>query len=249
MIERAYGTTAASLALRINLIMNNFIKRFATTAGCAVIFVGTANANSITFNTTTGPNAEAVFVTSANQLTVTLRNLQADPQSVAECISALVFGVSEGTSVGLISGSGVERSIASGGSFSDGSAVAAGWVLSGSVSSLTLNVLSGTGHAGPAHTIIGGPAGSGDYDSANGSIANNGPHNPFLAGDVVFILNIPGLTSDGIIENVFFQFGTADGANRVPGRPGIPSVPDGGSTVALLGAALTGLYFLRMKKS
>jgi hypothetical protein len=42
--------------------------------------------------------------------------------------------------------------------------------------------------ATPAHTII-GPAGSGGYTNADGSIAGNGPHNPSLDRTATFTLD------------------------------------------------------------
>jgi hypothetical protein len=190
-------------------------------------------------------NAQATFTTGAGTLMITLQNFQNNPTSVIQCVSAIGFTLSSGqTSGSLVSSSGLARTIASNGSYSDGGMVAAGWVLSG----LTLDVLSGPGHAGPHHTAIGGPDGSNVYSNANNSITGNGPHNPFLAGPITFTLNIAGLTAASDVNSMFFQFGTADGTNRVPGVPP-PSVPDSGTTVMLLGAAIAGLGLLRRKLS
>src|SRR5262249_28072461 len=65
---------------------------------------------------------------------------------------------------------------------------------------------------GPAHTIIGPPAGTGLYSAANGSIAGNGPHNPFLAGTVSFDLTGSFLAST-TVSSATFSFGTAEGNN------------------------------------
>src|ERR1044072_783104 len=61
--------------------------------------------------------------------------------------------------------------------------------------------------AGPEQTIIGG-TGSGAYANANGSIAGNDPHNPFLVGTVTFTLVVPGVTVNSIFSNVAIQFVT-----------------------------------------
>jgi hypothetical protein len=225
--------------------MKNTFLKFALILGCAGLASG-VNANTYTFDTSSGDSSEVVFVTSAGQLQITLKNLQVNPQDVSDCLSALGFGVSAGTSASLSSSSGLERTIAANGSFTDGSTVAAGWVLSGSASSLLLDDLSGAGHAGPAHTIVGAPGGAA-YSTGNGSITGNGPHNPFLFGDVTFTLDITGLTASSTVGNVFFQFGTTDGQGRIPGTPKIPSVPDGGTTSMLLGSALVGLQIFRRR--
>jgi hypothetical protein len=194
--------------------MKNTFLKFALILGCAGL-TSAVKANTYTFDTSSGDSSEVVFVTSAGQLQITLKNLQVNPQSVSDCLSALGFGVSAGTSASLNTSSGLERTIAADGSFTDGSTVATGWVLSGSVSSLLLDDLTGTGHAGPAHTVIGAPGGATYATGGSGSISGNGPHNPFLFGDVTFTLDITGLTDSSTVGNVVFQFGTTDGQGLV----------------------------------
>jgi hypothetical protein len=226
--------------------MKNTFLKFALILGCAGL-TSAVKANTYTFDTSSGDSSEVVFVTSAGQLQITLKNLQVNPQSVSDCLSALGFGVSAGTSASLNTSSGLERTIAADGSFTDGSTVATGWVLSGSVSSLLLDDLTGTGHAGPAHTVIGAPGGATYATGGSGSISGNGPHNPFLFGDVTFTLDITGLTDSSTVGNVVFQFGTTDGQGLVRGTPKVPSVPDGGTTSMLLGSALVGLQIFRRR--
>jgi len=217
----------------------------AFTVGCLSFWTSAVLANSYTFDTSTGDAAEAIFVTSAGNLQITLKNLQSDPQSVADSLSAFGFSLSGGSSPTLASSSGTERIIAGDGTFTTGSTGASGWVLSGSTSSMLLDVLSGSGHAGPAHTLIGSPGGA-TYD-INGSITGNGPHNPFLFGDLTFNLDITGLTASSVVSSAFFQFGTADGEGRVNGTPKTQSVPDSGTTLALLGPVVIGMHFLRRR--
>jgi len=209
-------------------------------------FTVAANAATVTFDTLPGAtsaggpvSAEAVFTTSLNTLTITLRDLLADPGNVGQLLSDLQFVLSTGqTSGSLTSGSGQARTVAANGSFTNGGTVAAGWVLENSVSGgLRLCDLCG-GAAGPAHTIIGGPNGSNVYGNANSSIAGNGPHNPFLAGDVTFVLNIAGVTTSSTVTGGFFSFGTTEGDNIRFG-----SVPEPVSS-ALVGTGLIGLFFL-----
>ena len=76
----------------------------------------------------------------------------------------------------------------------------------------TLDVLAGSGHAGPAHLIIGPPGGP-TYSNANGSIAGNKPHNPFLNESATFTITGTGITADTTITSATFSFGTTSGVD------------------------------------
>jgi hypothetical protein len=79
----------------------------------------------------------------------------------------------------------------------------------------------------------------------DGSIAGNGPHNPFLFETAMFDINISGVTSNSTISNVVFSFGTKP--EFVDGVPGTtPPVPEPAS-ILLLGTvlAITGKLFAR----
>jgi hypothetical protein len=213
---------------------------------CLALACSPAFAGSYTFDTAPGAtdsigdpvNATVTFITGAGTISITLTDLLVNPKDVGQLLSDLSFAVSNGmtSAATLSSSSGVERTVNSNGTFSDGGAVAAGWVLSApSAGNLHLDVLSGPGHAGPAHLIIGDP-GSATYSGANNSITGNGPHNPFLKNSATFNISLAGVTADSTISNVFFSFGTTTGDN-VPGVPRTP-VPDSGMTLILLGVAL-----------
>lgn len=189
-------------------------------------------------------DATATFdITSPGTLQITLTDLLANPTSVGQLISDLKFVLSGGQTSGSISSSsGQQVSIDGSGKPTLGSTTSTGWGLNNNVSGgLQLDAL---GFVGPAGLIIGPPGSDGTYGNANGSIAGNKPHNPFINGTATFTLSIAGLTTDETITSAVFSFGTQEGVD-VKGVGG--SVPDGSTTAVMLGAALTGLALLRRK--
>jgi VPDSG-CTERM motif len=213
----------------------------------AVSCASVAYADSFTFSTPVGAtaggqpvNVTAVFVTGFPFVQVTIINNQANPTSIIQAVSDLFFDLSSGTSGSLQLSAGGERNIAADGTFTNGSVVDTGWALSNVGSTFHLNVL-GTA-IGPAHLLIGPPdINSNVYSNAKGSIAGNGPHNPFLAENATFFITDRGITADTQVSNVVFSFGTEAGTN-VPAN-----TPDSGATVALLGLGLIGLAAARAK--
>jgi hypothetical protein len=179
-----------------------------------------AQADTVTFVTPTGSatgggpvNASATFTTAANAITIVLKNLQANPTDVAQNVSDLFFSVSTGQTAGTVaSTAGVLRTIAANGTFTDAATTAAGWGLTFGSGQFHLDDLNG--NAGPNNTLIGPPGGA-TYSNANGSIAGNGPHNPFLAETVTFNLTVTGVTASTKITGATFSFGTVSGVNIV----------------------------------
>jgi hypothetical protein len=207
---------------------------------CGVCCLG-AQADVITYVTPAGSkvpinqpvDASVTFATAPGTITVTLTNLEANPRDVGQDLSDLFFTVGNGNvntasyapgpvdSAQLVSidGAGIPTL----GSTLD-TASDIGWVLSiVSGTELHMDVLSGPGHAGPAQTIIGPPNGSGVYSNANGSIAGNKPHNPFINQTASWVIDAPNVSAGTTITSATFSFGTIAGI-KVPGT----AVPEPG---------------------
>jgi len=217
-----------------------------------VASIGTpAHAGSITYVTPSGStsgggpvNAEADFTTAAGSITITLKDLQANPTDVAQLLSGLSFTVGNGgstTGSAQTGASSQELTVNGNGTFSIGAnlttVAAVGWVYTMTSSTGTLDVLQGPGHAGPAHLIIGPPGGP-TYANANGSTAGNGPHNPFLNQSAMFTITAPNVSADTTITAAIFAFGTTEGASLIPG---VSTVPEPSALVlGLVGLGLVG---------
>ena len=136
-----------------------------------------ANLWTVTGSTSSGPVAASAVVTVApGSITVTLTNWETNPTDVGQLLSGVIFTVSDKPgSLSLDSAAGTLRTINSDLSFSDTTLAGnqAGWVLNESDHTIALDDLSGQGHAGPAHLLIGDPGGS-TYSAAAGLIAGNG---------------------------------------------------------------------------
>lgn len=201
-------------------------------------------------------NAKATLTTSNDTINIKIENFQANPLEVKQIVYALLFKIGDGTlNAGTLSSwSGLSRTIDSAGNnpFTDAGIVtspADSWTLYTDGLALHLDAL-GTGQ--PQYGIIGGPN-PGDpshYTNANGSIAGNGPHNPFFALSADFVLSVPGVTSDSLITAVQFSFGTAQDASRrvVNGNAPTSAVPEPSAYVlGLIGLAGLGCVAWRKK--
>jgi len=227
--------------------MRRLTRTAAWALGAALIVglgAGQAQASLIIYTTAPGAtnngnlpvSAEADITTGNGTITIVLKDLLANPGDVSQLVSDFHFTVANGgnlTSSTLSSSSGQDLNVAGNGTFTTGSTVSTGWDYTGTATGGDLTAL---GQSGPQHLIIGPPGGGGTYSNANGSIAGNPPHNPFLNQSATFTISAAGVTANTTITAVQFSFGTTAG-NNVPGVPG-PAVPE---PATILGASIAGL--------
>jgi hypothetical protein len=179
----------------------------------------TANADPISVCTglaCSTTNVSGTIVAGNGTVTITLNNNLTNAQviSVIQNISGVYFQVSgyNGGAVSLSASSSAQSTniAANGNAVLAGAVNPTGWAAGHSGSTITVCVVCAFGvgpTVGPEQTIIGG-TGTGAYAAANGSIAGNDPHNPFLVGTTTFTLVVPGVTVNSTFSNVVVQFGT-----------------------------------------
>jgi len=198
-------------------------------------------------------SATAVVTTGAGIVNITLNNLLANPTDVSQLISDFDFVLSNGATVGtLTSSAGPQVTVNGDGTFTSGGTASTGWGLNNNVGGgLQLNAL---GFIGPAGLIIGAPGGP-TYSNANGSIAGNGPHNPFIDQSATFQITVAGVTTSTTVTSATFSFGTTAGVDVTGCVVGTVNCGASTSTVpepislALTGSGLLGLYFIRRRSA
>jgi hypothetical protein len=200
-----------------------------------------AAASTITYQVAN--KATALITTGSGTITLTLTDIAVNPSDVTFNVSGFSFTLSSApSSESIASSSSVLRTVAGGGTYTDGATVAPGWAFSLIGAVTTLDDLGGGG-AGPAHTIIGAPAADNKYDAANGGIAGNNAHNPFLDQTATWTFTAAGVTAATTVTATTFQFGTTDGANQFAGVA--VATPEPASIAMMIGAAGLGLIWRR----
>lgn len=223
-----------------------------------LIAVSSSQATVVNFTTPDGASVSdgpvsvsALFTTGPGTITIDLTNLTPGIKSAGQGLNGVSFTLSTGQTFGtLTSSSAIERTISKGGSFTDlALPVDTGWSVFSTDTGLNLTIMN-VKPTWPAHMLIGPPSVGNVYSSANGSIAGNGPHNPFLAGTAEFVLSVPGVTSVTDITSATFSFGTSAGSQLqaiVSSGETTQVVPEP-AVAALLGIGLTGLAVRRYRR-
>lgn len=224
----------------------------------AVLFLGGSFAfgDTITFVTPGGStdtvgdpvSAQAVVTTGDGTIAVSLTNNTTNFKDAGQLLSDFSFTLS-GSNFGTLTGGSGSGSLinvdANGNVTAAGSTTSAGWNLSATAITGGVTVtLEGLGGGQPKDLVIGPACAGGTYCDANGSIAGNGPHNPFVVSPLTFSLDLAGVTSDTLISDSVFSFGTDLGDN-IPGTPQTP-VPEPAS-FALAGLALIAIGCARKR--
>lgn len=189
-------------------------------------------------------NATAAITISGTTMTVVLTDLQANPSGVASILNGIQVVVSGASGAsGLTANNATIASIDGSGNYTpqsgfSGATIASSYALSSASSTITLTALGG---GQPKYLIIGPDAngnftqGSGDagYTAAGGSIAGNGPHNPFILGTETFQFLLSGKASfsEDDITGLTFLFGTSSDYGGTT-RTNITSIPEPSTVVA-----------------
>ncbi len=218
--------------------------------------LGIAAASAIptyTFNQLTPEgdvDATASFTISGNTITIVLTDLEPNPISAGQLISGILFNATGATGATLTSSSGVLANVGDGGSVLNGGAAVSlphwGLSFSGGSMSVVMETAGGAAQGGPPVDMIIGPDSKGGFNPTNYTAANpsiTGNHQPSVLGSATFTITTTGDPTG--ITDVQMGFGTGPDAT-IPGVPNT-QVPDGGSTVLLLGSALTVLALVRRR--
>ena len=195
-------------------------------------------------------SAMADFGVSGTTLTLTLTNTLGGIKDAGQLLTDVFFTVSSGIpTLGTQTGDLVD--VGSGGAIiTDLGTTPLFW----GFGAATVNSISGfeacvicqgsvTALATPAEGVLGPVSADGKFDNANGSIASNPAHNPFVNNFATFTFTVP---SSVTVDDVIFSFGTKAGDNVSSGPT--PSVPEPGYS-ALLGLGVLAIGWIARRNS
>jgi hypothetical protein len=201
-------------------------------------------ANALVYNGTgTTPDgavhASATITAGAGTISISLTDLQANQISSGQTVSGLVFTISGITSVSLNSATGPLLNVNDNGTETS---------VAGSISHWGAGITSGTtvrmatvgqfASGGQPEYLIVGPT-----PNQNNGFDN---FNPYIDGTGTFTLNAAGVTSQSIISNVSFLFGTEKNTFSVAADP-ITAVPEA-STWAMMILGFAGVGFMAYRR-
>lgn len=202
-------------------------------------------------------SASATFDITGNDLKITLQNTGAAATQPADVLTILYFSINGTPTLKPVSATlGTGSSLINSGT--DPGSLGGNWQYmntSGPGGATAGISTTGIGQFGPSGNFGGTTAhlGGVTFGLVNGlgAGANGGMNHTLVNDTIVFDLTLPTGFDVTSITDVGFQYGTAANEPFVPsGPPPSRSVPDGGSTAMLLGAALAGLglySFVRRK--
>jgi len=172
--------------------------------------------------------------------TVILTNLEANPTSVSQNLSGLQITFQNQVVPIAPYHIGDEATVDAAGTFTPSGTISGPSGPWSTTSSRSFNTVIGSTYSS-ADTIIGPPGPDGVYSTANGSIAGNIGHNPFLTSLTWYFELIPTQGSTGPITDVAFSFFGNGQAYTIDGVDP-PSVNDVlGAPGPIAGAGLPGL--------
>jgi hypothetical protein len=242
------------------------------TIGSASLSLLSSNAATITFTGSSGiHSASAVFTQTPGFLTISIRNTATyDAMVPTDMLTALFFNVPNLVTFSPVSAlvgssSTVINTLTGNPNYLPGGTVVGGeWAyagglnvggLNGGTSSTGLGLFGAGNFPGPN---LQGPASvdgvqygittAGDIASTGNGGITSAQSSQFIKNEVVLTLSsIPINFNLSQITSVRFQYGTSVDEFSMTGTGDSPSVPDGGSTLLLLGSALVGFGALRRK--